>query len=148
MEKIIKIKNIETRIVFFGTPDFSVASLESLISADFNIVTVITSLDNTRGKIESPVKKCALKHNIPVLQPVSMKSQDFIETLQSLNADIFVVVAFRMMPEIVWNMPPMGTINLHGSLLPKYRGAAPINWTIINGDKFTGNTTFKLKHEI
>ena len=148
------------RIVFFGTPDFAAASLESLIEANFNIVGVVTSLDR-EGKHKSDprfnfsqVKKACIslneekELNIPILQPASMKSPDFIEALRALEADIFVVVAFRMMPEIVWNMPPMGTINLHGSLLPKYRGAAPINWAIINGEKETGITTFKLKHAI
>ena len=126
--------------------------MDALIKRNFNIVAVVTSTDKPSGRNSqtqySAVKEYTLNTGIPILQPRSMKSPEFIEELKALNADIFVVVAFRMMPEIVWNMPSMGTINLHGSLLPKYRGAAPINWAIINGEKVTGNTTFKLKHEI
>ena len=136
-----------------GTPDFAVPSLEILINAGYNIVAVITSTDKMGGRgrktlIESSVKKCAKKHNIPVLQPKNLKSPAFVEELASYKADLQIVVAFRMLPEVVWNMPEHGTYNLHGSLLPKYRGAAPINWAVINGDTVTGVTSFKLKHEI
>ncbi|MBX2932141.1 MAG: methionyl-tRNA formyltransferase [Chitinophagaceae bacterium] len=135
-----------------GTPEFAVASLKALVNAGCNIVAVVTAPDKPAGRglqlTESAVKKYAVANNLPVLQPEKLKSPDFIETLKKINADIQIVVAFRMLPEIVWNMPPMGTINVHGSLLPHYRGAAPINWAIINGEKETGVTTFKLKHEI
>jgi methionyl-tRNA formyltransferase len=150
--KLNTAETIKSRIVFFGTPDFAVASLDALLLAGANILAVVTSLDkpNNRGSISngSAVKQYALSHNIPILQPVSMKSPEFIKELSDFNANLFVVVAFRMMPEIVWNMPEMGTINLHGSLLPAYRGAAPINWAIINGEKETGVTTFKLKQVV
>lgn len=140
------------RIVFMGTPDFAVASLNRLVKNNKNIVAVVTSADKPAGRgqklHESAVKKYAVENNLPVLQPEKLKSQDFIEALQILKADLFIVVAFRMLPEIVWNMPPLGTFNLHGSLLPQYRGAAPINWAIINGEKESGVTTFFLKHEI
>lgn len=140
------------RIVFMGTPEFAVASLDALVKAGCNIVGVITAPDKPAGRgmkmNESAVKKYALEHGFKTLQPEKLKSWQFLEDLRELNADLQVVVAFRMLPEFVWNMPPMGTINLHGSLLPKYRGAAPINWAIINGEKETGVTTFKLKHEI
>jgi methionyl-tRNA formyltransferase len=140
------------RIIFMGTPEFAVASLDALINAGFNIVGVITAPDKPAGRgmkiTESAVKKYAIEKNLPVLQPEKLKSPEFIEQLKLLKADLQVVVAFRMLPEIVWNMPPVGTINLHGSLLPQYRGAAPINWAVINGEKETGVTTFKLKHEI
>ena len=140
------------RIVFMGTPEFAVASLEALVKAGCNIVGVITAPDKPAGRgmqlHQSAVKEYALQKGLPVLQPEKLKSPDFIEQLKRLNADLQVVVAFRMLPEAVWHMPPMGTINLHGSLLPQYRGAAPINWAIINGEKETGVTTFKLKHEI
>ncbi len=140
------------RIIFMGTPEFAVASLDALVKDGYNIVAVITAPDKPAGRgmklQESAVKKYAVDHNIPVLQPEKLKAPDFLEELRSLQADLQVVVAFRMLPEVVWNMPPMGTINLHGSLLPKYRGAAPINWAIINGEKETGVTTFKLQHEI
>lgn len=135
-----------------GTPDFAVASLDALVNNGCNIVTVVTAPDKPAGRglklTVSAVKQYAVEHNLTILQPEKLKSIDFIETLKELKADIQIVVAFRMLPEIVWNMPPMGTINVHGSLLPKYRGAAPINWAIINGEKETGVTTFKLKHEI
>jgi methionyl-tRNA formyltransferase len=141
-----------TRIVFMGTPEFAVASLEALVNAGYTIVGVITAPDKPAGRgmklTESPVKKYALKKGLKVLQPEKLKDPVFLEELQSLQADLQVVVAFRMLPEVVWNMPRMGTINLHGSLLPQYRGAAPINWAVINGEKETGVTTFKLKHEI
>lgn len=142
----------DLRIIFMGTPDFAVASLEKLVDADLNIVGVITAPDKAAGRgmqiQQSAVKQFALSHQLNVLQPEKLKDPAFIETLASLNADLQVVVAFRMLPEKVWNMPPMGTINVHGSLLPQYRGAAPINWAIINGENYTGVTTFKLKHEI
>ncbi len=142
----------DLRIVFMGTPDFAVASLEALIAAGANIVAVVTAPDKPAGRgmhlQESAVKKSAVAHAIPVLQPEKLKNPEFIEELRSFNADLQIVVAFRMLPELVWNMPPFGTINLHGSLLPRYRGAAPINWAVINGDAETGVTTFKLKHEI
>jgi methionyl-tRNA formyltransferase len=139
-------------IVFMGTPDFAVASLNALVEAGFNVVGVVTAADKPAGRgqklQESAVKQYALTKNIPVLQPLKLKDPDFIEDLKALKADLQVVVAFRMLPEVVWNMPAKGTINLHGSLLPQYRGAAPINHVIINGDKESGVTTFFLKHEI
>ena len=135
-----------------GTPDFAVASLDELVQAGWNIVGVVTAADKPAGRgmklTQSAVKTYALQQGLPVLQPEKLKHPDFIEALRSLHADLQVVVAFRMLPEVVWNMPPMGTINLHGSLLPQYRGAAPINWAIINGETYTGVTTFKLQHQI
>lgn len=140
------------RIVFMGTPDFAVASLDALIKAGFNIVGVVTAPDKPAGRgmkmNESAVKKYAVEKGLNILQPEKLKNPEFIDELRSLKADMQIVVAFRMLPEVVWNMPPKGTINLHGSLLPQYRGAAPINWAVINGEKQTGVTTFKLKHEI
>lgn len=140
------------RIVFMGTPEFAVASLDALVNAEYNIVAVVTAPDKPAGRgmqlNESAVKKYALEKNLKILQPEKLKNPEFINELKSLNADLQIVVAFRMLPEIVWNMPPMGTINVHASLLPQYRGAAPINWAIINGEKETGITTFKLQHEI
>lgn len=140
------------RIVFMGTPEFAVASLDALVKAGMNVVAVVTAPDKPAGRgmklTESAVKKYAVDNNIPVLQPEKLKSAGFLEELAALKADIQVVVAFRMLPEVVWNMPPMGSINLHGSLLPQYRGAAPINWAVINGEKVTGVTTFQLRHEI
>ncbi|MCX6322874.1 MAG: methionyl-tRNA formyltransferase [Sphingobacteriales bacterium] len=140
------------RIVFMGTPEFAVASLSKLVDAGCNIVAVITAPDKPAGRgmelQQSNVKKYALEKGLPLLQPEKLKDPAFIESLKLLNADLQVVVAFRMLPEMVWNMPPMGTINLHGSLLPQYRGAAPINWAIINGEPFTGVTTFLLQHDI
>lgn len=140
------------RIVFMGTPEFAVPSLDKLYKAGYDIVGVITAPDKPAGRgmklTESAVKKYALERNLKILQPQKLKDPDFIENLTKLKADVQVVVAFRMLPEIVWNMPPLGTINLHGSLLPQYRGAAPINWAIINGEKETGVTTFKLQQEI
>ncbi len=142
----------DVRIVFMGTPEFAVASLDALVKAGCNIVSVVTAPDKPAGRgmklTESAVKKYAVEHALKVLQPEKLKSPAFLEELQNLKADLQIVVAFRMLPEVVWNMPPMGTINLHGSLLPQYRGAAPINWAVINGEKETGVTTFKLKHEI
>lgn len=135
-----------------GTPQFAVPSLQKLYEAGYDIAAVITAPDKPAGRgmqvTQSAIKKYALEKNLKILQPEKLKSTDFIEELKSLKADVQVVVAFRMLPEIVWNMPPMGTINLHASLLPQYRGAAPINWAIINGEKETGVTTFKLQHEI
>ena len=135
-----------------GTPEFAVASLSKLVDAGCNIVGVITAPDKPAGRgmelQQSAVKKYAVDKGLNILQPEKLKNPEFIEQLKSLHADLQIVVAFRMLPEIVWNMPPMGTLNLHGSLLPQYRGAAPINWTIINGEAYTGVTTFKLKHEI
>jgi methionyl-tRNA formyltransferase len=140
------------RIIFMGTPEFAVASLQALVVHNYNVVAVITAPDKPAGRgmqlQQSAVKTFAVNHNIPVLQPEKLKNTDFITTLSSYNADLQIVVAFRMLPEVVWNMPPLGTINVHGSLLPNYRGAAPINWAIINGEKETGVTTFKLKHLI
>ena len=135
-----------------GTPEFAVASLDALVQAGCNIVGVITAPDKPAGRglklTPSAVKQYAVEHNLLVLQPDKLKNSEFLATLQQLNADVQVVVAFRMLPEVVWNMPPMGTINVHGSLLPQYRGAAPINWSVINGEKETGVTTFKLQHAI
>jgi methionyl-tRNA formyltransferase len=140
------------RIVFMGTPEFAVASLGALVQSGFNVVAVITAPDKPAGRgmkmSMSAVKKFALENKIAVLQPEKLKDAGFVAQLRDLNANLQVVVAFRMLPEIVWNMPPLGTINVHASLLPKYRGAAPINWAIMNGEKVTGVTTFKLSHEI
>ncbi|EKB50388.1 methionyl-tRNA formyltransferase [Cecembia lonarensis] len=142
----------DLRIIYMGTPEFAVPALERLVETGWNVVAVITAPDKPKGRgqklIPSPVKETAIKHDIPVLQPTNLKSLDFLEELKSYQADLQIVVAFRMLPEKVWNMPPMGTFNLHASLLPDYRGAAPINWAIINGEKETGITTFFLKHEI
>jgi methionyl-tRNA formyltransferase len=142
----------DLRIIFMGTPEFAVPSLQQLIDSPFEVVAVITAPDKPRGRgrkiIASPVKQCALDHNIPVLQPANLKSQEFVEELRGYKANLQVVVAFRMLPEVVWNMPEIGTFNLHASYLPQYRGAAPINWAIINGETETGVTTFMLKHEI
>ena len=140
------------KIIYFGTPEFASSQLEAIISAGYEVAAVVTVPDKPAGrgkKIQSSdVKLTALKYNLPVMQPVSLKSPDFIEELSSYKADLFVVVAFRMLPEIVWSMPSMGTFNLHASLLPQYRGAAPINHAIINGEKETGLTTFLLDKEI
>jgi methionyl-tRNA formyltransferase len=135
-----------------GTPEFAVASLNALVEAGFNIVGVITAPDKPAGRgmkmTESAVKKYAVEKGLHILQPPKLKNPEFLAELKALNANLQVVVAFRMLPEVVWKMPPLGTINLHGSLLPQYRGAAPINWAIINGEKQTGVTTFKLQQEI
>ena len=140
------------RIVFMGTPDFAVASLEALLDSGQDVVGVITAPDRPAGRGHklrpSAVKECAVKHDLPLLQPPQLKNPEFLEDLHGWDADLFVVVAFRMLPEVVWDMPPQGTINLHGSLLPDYRGAAPIHWAVINGDTQTGATTFQLAHEI
>lgn len=144
--------NEHPRLIFMGTPEFAVASLRQLLEAGYNIVAVITAPDRPAGRglqlNESAVKKYAVANALPVLQPEKLKNVEFLAALRSLKADLQVVVAFRMLPEVVWNMPPLGTVNLHASLLPQYRGAAPINWAIINGEKETGVTTFKLQQEI
>ncbi len=140
------------RIVFIGTPEFAVASLEALLAAKKNIVGVITAPDKPAGRgkkiQQSAVKEHAVEQGLPLLQPTNLKDPEFLRELEDLKADLNIVVAFRMLPEAVWNMPKHGTFNLHGSLLPQYRGAAPINWAIINGEKTTGVTTFFLKHKI
>lgn len=140
------------KIVFMGTPDFAVASLSALVNAGFDVIGVVTASDKPAGRgqklQESAVKQFAVSRGIKVLQPLKLKDPDFITELRNLSPDLQVVVAFRMLPEIVWNMPTKGTINLHASLLPQYRGAAPINHAIINGEKESGVTTFFLKHEI
>ncbi|WP_341840841.1 methionyl-tRNA formyltransferase [Chitinophaga caseinilytica] len=140
------------RIIFMGTPDFAVASLDALVKAGYNVVAAITAPDKPAGRglqlQQSAVKQYAVAHNIPVLQPEKLKNPAFLEELRGYRADLQVVVAFRMLPELVWDMPPLGTINVHASLLPQYRGAAPINWAIINGESKSGVTTFKLQHEI
>ncbi|MEI6151409.1 MAG: methionyl-tRNA formyltransferase [Chitinophagia bacterium] len=140
------------RIIFMGTPAFAVASLSALLAAKMNVVAVVTAPDKPGGRgmqlQQSAVKQFAIENNIPVLQPEKLKSPDFFEALKTLQPDLQVVVAFRMLPEIIWSFPPMGTLNVHGSLLPQYRGAAPINWAIINGEKQTGVTTFQLQHAI
>lgn len=140
------------KIVFFGTPEFAVASLSALVEGGYDVAAVVTMPDKASGRgmhtTFSAVKQYAVEHALPVLQPVSLKDAEFVEELRSIGADLFIVIAFRMLPEVVWTMPPMGTFNLHGSLLPRYRGAAPINRAIMNGDATTGVTTFMLKHEI
>ncbi|WHZ06663.1 MAG: Methionyl-tRNA formyltransferase [Cytophagales bacterium] len=140
------------KIIFMGTPEFAVPSLEVLVKNKFSVVAVVTAPDKPQGRGQkltaSPVKECAVKHGIPVLQPTNLKSPEFINQLKSYQANLQIVVAFRMLPQVVWTMPALGTFNLHASLLPQYRGAAPINWAIINGEKETGITTFFLKHEI
>ena len=145
-------ENKSLRIVFMGTPDFAVESLKALVENNFNVVGVITAPDRPAGRGQKlklpPVKEYALQVGLPVLQPEKLKNENFLNELRSLKADLQVIVAFRMLPEVVWNMPPLGSLNLHGSLLPQYRGAAPINWAVINGDKKTGVTTFFLQHEI
>jgi len=142
----------ELRIVFMGTPDFAVASLKQLVENGYQVVGVITAPDRPAGRgkqlAESAVKKYALTNHLKVLQPEKLKNPEFLEELRALKADLQVVVAFRMLPEVVWDMPRLGTFNLHGSLLPQYRGAAPLNWAIINGETKTGVTTFLLDHEI
>lgn len=141
------------RIVFMGTPDFAVPSLRILVQNGYKVVGVVTATDKYGGRgkkqlLESPVKKYAVEQGIPVLQPKNLKSPEFQEELRGLNANLQVVVAFRMLPEAVWDLPEYGTFNLHGSLLPRYRGAAPINWAVINGDAETGVTTFFIRHQI
>lgn len=146
-------KKEDLRIVYMGTPDFAVESLRCLVEGGYNVVGVITMPDKPMGRHgsvlqPSPVKTYAIEHDLKVLQPVKLKDEAFIEELRSLQADLQIVVAFRMLPEVVWSMPRLGTFNLHASLLPQYRGAAPLNWAIINGETETGITTFFLKHEI
>ena len=141
------------RIIYMGTPDFAVESLRALVEGGYNVVAVVTMPDKPIGRHgsvlqPSPVKQYALEHGLKILQPEKLKDPVFIEELKALKADLQIVVAFRMLPEIVWSMPPLGTFNAHASLLPKYRGAAPINWAVINGETETGITTFFLKHEI
>lgn len=140
------------RIIFMGTPEFAVSSLQKLVESGCNVVAVVTAPDKPAGRglqlTPSPVKHYAVSQGIPVLQPEKLKNPAFLEELRSYQADLQVVVAFRMLPEVVWNMPPKGTFNLHASLLPQFRGAAPINWAIINGETETGVTTFFLEHEI
>ena len=152
-ETFLTMQKSDLRIVFMGTPEFAEFILRRLVQDQYNIIGVVTMPDKPMGRHgsvlqSSPVKKYAVEQGIPVLQPEKLKDPEFLEALRALKADLQVVVAFRMLPEVVWSMPPMGTFNLHGSLLPQYRGAAPINWAIINGDKETGVTTFFLKHEI
>ncbi len=140
------------RIIFMGTPEFAVPSLQILVDNGYAVVAVVTAPDKPQGRGRqiqaSPVKQLALEKGIPVLQPTNLKNTDFLEELRAYQADLQVVVAFRMLPEVVWNMPPKGTFNLHASLLPQYRGAAPINWAIINGETETGVTTFMIQQEI
>jgi len=142
----------QLRIIFMGTPEFAVESLKALVENGYNVAGVITAPDKPAGRglkvIEPAVKQYAVKAGLPVLQPEKLKNPEFLEQLQQLNPELQVVVAFRMLPEVVWNLPPMGTFNLHASLLPQYRGAAPLNWAIINGETETGVTTFLLSHEI
>lgn len=142
----------DLRIIYMGTPDFAVGPLKTLVESGFNVVAVVTGMDKPQGrgrKIQpTPVKEFAVEHNIPVLQPEKLKNPDFLDQLKAYNADLQVVVAFRMLPEVVWNMPKMGTFNLHAALLPQYRGAAPLNWAVINGEKKTGVTTFMLDKDI
>jgi methionyl-tRNA formyltransferase len=144
--------NASPRIVFMGTPAFAVASLKALLDAKMNVVGVVTAPDKPAGRgmqlQQSAVKQFALEHGLPIVQPEKLKSPEFFAQIQAWQPDIQIVVAFRMLPESIWSFPPMGTLNVHGSLLPKYRGAAPINWAIINGEKETGVTTFRLQHAI
>ncbi len=142
----------DLRIIFMGTPEFAVASIDALVKAGCTIVGIVTAPDKTGGRgmhlQQSAVKKYAIDNDLFILQPEKLKNPEFLAQLKYLRADLQIVVAFRMLPEVVWSMPPMGSVNLHGSLLPQYRGAAPINWAVINGENETGVTTFKLKHEI
>lgn len=142
----------DLRIVFFGTPDFAVASLDALVKGGYNVAAVVTMPDKASGRGQkinySAVKKYALEHELPLLQPERLKDEEFVSALRAVEADLFIVIAFRMLPEVVWTMPPLGTFNLHGSLLPLYRGAAPINRAIMDGVSETGVTTFFLKHDI
>ena len=142
----------DLKIVFFGTPDFAVESLKRLVDGGYNVAAVVTMPDKPAGRgrqlQQSDVKRFAVERGLPVLQPVSLKDEAFLEELRAFQAQLFIVIAFRMLPQDVWQMPPLGTFNLHASLLPRYRGAAPINWAVMNGDTQTGVTTFFLKHEI
>jgi methionyl-tRNA formyltransferase len=144
--------NASPKIVFMGTPAFAVASLKALLDAKMNVVGVVTAPDRPAGRgmqlQQSAVKQFALEHQLPIAQPEKLKSPEFFAQIQAWQPDLQIVVAFRMLPESIWSFPPMGTLNVHGSLLPKYRGAAPINWAIINGEKETGVTTFRLQHAI
>ena len=148
----MSLENLGKSVIYMGTPEFAVAPLKALIQANVSVVAVVTVADKPAGRgrklHESAVKIAAIEFGIPVLQPTSLKDATFLAELASFNADLFIVVAFRMLPEAVWNMPPFGTFNLHGSLLPAYRGAAPINWAIINGETKTGVTTFFLDKDI
>jgi methionyl-tRNA formyltransferase len=149
----MKMQKEDLRIVFMGTPEFAVETLKALVENHYNVVAVVTQPDKPVGRHQnelqpSEVKKYALEHNLPVLQPVKMKDPEFVETLRSYQANLQVVVAFRMLPEVVWAMPEYGTFNVHAALLPQYRGAAPINWAVINGETETGVTTFFLDHDI
>lgn len=146
-------KKEDLRIIFMGTPEFAVESLKSLVEGGYNVVAVVTQPDKPVGRHQdtlqpSQVKQYALSQGLPVLQPVKMKDPEFVEQLRSYHADLQVVVAFRMLPEVVWDMPRFGTFNVHAALLPQYRGAAPINWAVINGETVTGVTTFFLDHDI
>ena len=145
-------KKEDLKIVFFGTPDFAVESLKRLVEAGFHIAAVVTMPDKPAGRghhlLQSAVKQYAVSQGLPLLQPVNLKDEAFVSELRAIDADLHIVIAFRMLPQVVWAMPPLGTFNLHASLLPKYRGAAPINWAVMNGDSETGVTTFFLKHEI
>ena len=142
----------DLKIVFLGTPDFAVPSLDRIVSAGYNVVGVVTMPDKPAGRghrmYMSPIKEYALAHGLHLMQPEKLRDPAFVDELRGLGADLFVVIAFRMLPQVVWQMPRLGTFNLHASLLPDYRGAAPINWAVINGDTRTGVTTFFLKHEI
>lgn len=145
-------KKEDLKIVFLGTPDFAVASLDRLVQGGYNVAAVVTMPDKRAGRghalFQSPVKQYAVAHDLPVLQPEKLKDEAFVNALREIDADLFIVIAFRMLPEVVWRMPRLGTFNLHASLLPRYRGAAPINHAVMNGDTETGVTTFFLKHEI
>jgi methionyl-tRNA formyltransferase len=147
-----EVQGKDLRIIYMGTPEFAVPTLENLVKKGWNVVAVITAPDKPQGRgqklVGSPVKEAAQRLGLEILQPTNLKNPDFQQQLRDLKADLQIVVAFRMLPESVWSMPPLGTFNLHASLLPDYRGAAPINWAIINGEKETGVTTFFLKHEI
>ncbi|MCM1109633.1 MAG: methionyl-tRNA formyltransferase [Clostridium sp.] len=145
-------KKEDLKIIFLGTPEFAVESLARIVGEGYNVAAVVTMPDKPAGRghrlYQSPVKEFAVEHGIEVLQPVSLKDPEFVGRLRQIDADLFVVIAFRMLPEVVWSMPRLGTFNLHASLLPRYRGAAPINRAVMNGDRETGVTTFFLKHEI
>lgn len=151
-ENFIDMNKEELKIVFLGTPEFAVESLKRLHEGGYNIAGVVTMPDKPAGRghklLQSPVKQYAVEYGMHLMQPANLKNPEFVDELRSLNADLFIVIAFRMLPEVVWSMPRLGTFNLHGSLLPKYRGAAPLNWAVINGDTETGVTTFFLKHDI
>ena len=152
IKQMEKMNKKDLKIVFFGTPEFAVESLDALLTGGFNVVGVVTMPDKAAGRghklYQSDVKRYALEHDLFLLQPEKLKSEEFLTALRSLEADLFIVIAFRMLPREVWQMPRLGTFNLHASLLPKYRGAAPINRAVMNGDTETGVTTFFLKHEI